>query len=79
MAQSGQYNYPRAMKRTDPAAAFFTLSAFMESSMKAAHILSQKYAPYSKWLFRSTEALPKFDELAIAVRNIAEGKISPKI
>lgn len=74
MAQSGQYNYPRAMKRTDPAAAFFALSAFMESSMKAAHILSQKYAPYSKWLFRSTEALPKFDELAIAVRNIAEGK-----
>ena len=74
MAQSGQYNYPRAMKRTDPAAAFFALSAFMESSMKAAHILSPKYAPYSKWLFRSTEALPKFDELAIAVRNIAEGK-----
>lgn len=33
-----------------------------------------KYAPYSKWLFRSTVALPKFDELAIAVRNIAEGK-----
>ena len=74
MAQSGQYNYPRAMKRNDPAAAFFALSAFMESSMKAAHILSKKYAPYSKWLFRSTEALPKFSELAIAVRNIAEGR-----
>ena len=74
MAQSGQYNYPRAMKRNDPAAAFFALSAFMESSMKAAHILSKKYAPYSKWLFRSMETLPKFSELAIAVRNIAEGK-----
>lgn len=74
MAQSGQYNYPRAMKRNDPAAAFFALSAFMESSMKAAHILSKKYAPYSKWLFRSTDALPKFGELAIAVRNIAEGR-----
>lgn len=74
MAQSGQYNYPRAVKRNDPAAAFFALSAFMESSMKAAHILSGKYAPYSKWLFRSTEALYGFGKLANAVRELAEGR-----
>lgn len=74
MAQSGQYNYPRAVKRNDMTAAHFALSAFMESSMKAAHILSKKYAPYSKWLFRSTKELARFGGLACDIENIASGK-----
>ncbi len=74
MAQSGQYNYPRAIKRGDKAAAHFALSAFMESAMKAAHILSRKYAPYSKWLLRSTAEMPRFDGLAREIENTASGK-----
>lgn len=73
-AQSGQYNYPRAVKRGDTVAAHFALSDFMESAMKAAHILSKKYAPYSKWLFRSTRELPHFSELSREAEKISEGK-----
>lgn len=71
--QSGQYNYPRAVKRGDNAAAFVALSDFMQSAARAAHILCKKFAPYSKWLFRSTEQLPRLGEIAGMIRDISSG------
>lgn len=72
--QSGQYNYPRAVKRGDSAAAFTALSDFMQSAARAAHILCKKFAPYSKWLFRSTEQLPRLGNISGMIRNISVGK-----
>ena len=71
--QSGQYNYPRAVRRSDTVTAFVALSDFMQSAARAAHILCGKYAPYSKWLFRSAEQLPRMREIADIITDIAKG------
>lgn len=71
--QSGQYNYPRALQRGDNAAAFVALSDFMQSAARAAHILCKKYAPYSKWLFKSAGQLPRLGEIADMISDISKG------
>ncbi|MCI7768325.1 MAG: DUF4125 family protein [Oscillospiraceae bacterium] len=72
--QSGQYNYNRAVMRGDSGAAFVALSDFMQSSARAAHILCGRYAPYSKWLFKSAALLPRLGNISDIIRDISEGK-----
>lgn len=57
MAQTGQYNYPRAVKRGRYTEAVLILSRFAESAMNAFHLLKGVYAPYYKWLPESTRRL----------------------
>lgn len=71
--QSGQYNYTRAVRRGDNAAAFVALSDFMQSAARAAHILCKKYAPYSKWLFKSAGQLPRLGEISDIITDISKG------
>ncbi|MGN0642778.1 MAG: DUF4125 family protein [Huintestinicola sp.] len=74
MAQSGQYNYPRCLKRKDTVTAGLYLSEFMQSTMRAAHILCGRYAPYTKWLFRSTQELPQLSSVTKKISLLTEGK-----
>ncbi|MBR4400380.1 MAG: DUF4037 domain-containing protein [Synergistes sp.] len=67
MAQAGQYNYPRCVKRGDMSAAAFALSRFAEAALEAFHLINERYAPYYKWLFRSAERLPVLREAVSAV------------
>ena len=62
MAQSGQYNYPRALRRGDEGAAFLSLSEFVKAAISMAHLLSRVYTPYYKWMFRSFRELPLFEK-----------------
>ena len=48
-AQSGQYNYARAMKRGDRIAAELALAEFVRESMQLVYLLNRRYAPYDKW------------------------------
>lgn len=57
MAQSGQYNYPRLLKREESAAAQLALFEFSQSSMKCFFLLNNKYMPYYKWQFRALREL----------------------
>lgn len=52
MARSGQYNYARAMRRHDPAAAGMALFDFIRSAMHMIYLCNHVYAPYDKWLYR---------------------------
>lgn len=70
MAQCGQYNYSRMRRRGDFAAAQLYLAEFCKSTMQAAHLCAGVYAPYEKWLLRSTEQLPSFDWLAAEIRTL---------
>lgn len=70
MAQSGQYNYIRMRKRGDFVSAQIYLSKFCVSSMRAAHLLNNVYAPYEKWLFRSTASLDGFKEYADKIKEL---------
>lgn len=70
MAQCGQYNFVRMRRRGEPAAAQLYLAEFCRNAMNAAHLLRGVYAPYEKWLLRSTAALEDFGEMAEQIRAL---------
>jgi len=67
MAQAGQYNYGRILKRGDSPSAMLALDEFVRAALSAIHLLNERYMPYYKWAFRSARMLPR---LADAVREL---------
>ena len=63
MAQSGQYNYERCVKRGENGAAFLTLSEFVKSAISVIYLLNNRYEPFYKWAFRGMRELPRLSEL----------------
>ncbi len=88
MAQAGQYNFPRLLKRKDFVAANFALNEFIEYFIYFIHLINKKYMPFYKWRFRSCidldifglyakEILPKliaveYDEKKVLIENICK-------
>ena len=54
MEQSGPYNCMRAFQRGDAVTARLYLDRFATASMRFLHLMANRYAPYMKWLYRST-------------------------
>ena len=52
MAQSGQYNYGRCMRRGDTVAAMLALDEFVRQAISMVYLLYRTYMPYYKWMFR---------------------------
>ena len=63
MAQAGQYNYPRILKRGDNGAAALAAAEFATKGLEVLFILNKKYAPYYKWIFRAARELEIAGEL----------------
>ncbi len=81
-AQSGQYNYPRCMKRDDHVAALMTLTEFIDHVQAICFLLAKRYRPYYKWAQRAMSELPgPAGELApmIASLTAAGGNCSRSI
>lgn len=57
MAQSGQYNYPRCIKRGETGAAQLAVTEFVNSALKVIFLLNKKYIPYYKWIFKALREL----------------------
>ncbi|MGN0583930.1 MAG: DUF4125 family protein, partial [Ruminococcus sp.] len=55
MAQSGQYNFNRMMKRGCIVTSEICFSEFVLASLRCCHLLEGRYYPYYKWLFKSTQ------------------------
>lgn len=55
MAQAGQYNLPRCVRRHDMVAANAARAEFITSLMVVMHLLSRVYMPFYKWSFRSLQ------------------------
>lgn len=53
MAQAGQYNLPRCVRRHDLVAANAARAEFITSLMAVTHLISRVYMPFYKWSFRS--------------------------
>lgn len=51
MAQSGQYNYSRCMRRQDEVAASLALHEFIDQTLSVIYLLNKKYKPYYKWSY----------------------------
>lgn len=74
MAQSGQYNYLRSMKRGDGCAAYFACGQFVKTALSAVYLLNEAYMPFYKWAFRGAEELTV---LKGAVKDLKELALLP--
>lgn len=63
MAQSGQYNYGRCIKRGETAAAQLAAAEFVNTALKVIFLLNKKYMPYYKWTFRALRELERLNGL----------------
>ncbi len=57
MAQSGQYNYKRCIKRGETGGAQLAITEFTNAALKVIFLLNKKYIPYYKWVFRALRDL----------------------
>lgn len=58
MAQAGQYNYGRCIRRSNFGAAYLACSEFVKAAISAVYLLNKRYMPFYKWMFRGMESLP---------------------
>lgn len=72
MAQSGQYNYARCMRRGESAAAALALGEFLRAAMSMLCLLNRTYAPYYKWMFRALEGLPRAGAVRPLLKELSE-------
>lgn len=63
VAQAGQYNYARAMKRGERIAAEMALTEFVKESMHLVYLLNRTYAPFYKWMHRGMQNLSTCSEI----------------
>ncbi|MBQ5782615.1 MAG: DUF4037 domain-containing protein [Oscillospiraceae bacterium] len=57
MAQAGQYNYGRCMRRGDFVAADIAKNEFVKNTLSMLYLLNRTYAPYYKWQFHGLKKL----------------------
>lgn len=75
MAQSGQYNYERCLRRGDVVAARLALGEFLRAAISLAHLLCRRYMPFYKWAFRRMEELPLPGALTVRLKELAAAEI----
>ncbi|MDR2502033.1 MAG: DUF4037 domain-containing protein [Oscillospiraceae bacterium] len=77
MAQTGQYNFARSMRRGDVMAARSALSLFSDSAITLAFLLNKTYRPYYKWRARALRSLPLLSpEIAGDLLLLSDSSIS---
>lgn len=63
MAQTGQYNYARAMKRRESVAAMLALAEFTKNAISMVYLLNRRYMPFYKWMHHGMKELPLLSEI----------------
>jgi hypothetical protein len=71
MAQSGQYNYNRCLRRGDRSAAFLACAEFVKSALSAIYLLNRRFMPFYKWSFRGTAELSHLTGTVEALRALS--------
>ena len=72
MAQAGQYNYGRCIKRKEFVAASCALSEFVKATMSAVYLINKKYMPFYKWAHRGMRDLPLLNDIFYRLGRIVE-------
>ena len=57
IAQSGQYNYVRSIKRCEYVSAQMALAEFTDSATSMIYLMNKKYKPFYKWAHRGLRSL----------------------
>lgn len=72
MAQAGQYNFPRSLRRDDGAAAMLAVARFAEAALSFVFLINRKYMPFYKWAPLICRSLPLLGtELSALLRELA--------
>jgi len=58
IAQAGQYNYPRCVKREEYVAAQWAETKFITDTISLIFLLNKQYRPFYKWMHRAMKSLP---------------------
>jgi len=58
LAQYGQYNYERSLKRGESFAAAYSEVRFCADAISLVFLLNKRYAPFYKWMHRASKDLP---------------------
>jgi hypothetical protein len=58
MAQSGQYNYTRCIRRGEYVAARLAEAQFINNTISMVFLLNKQYKPFYKWMHRAMKGLP---------------------
>lgn len=58
IAQTGQYNYARSIRRDEAFSASYSMVRFCNDAMLLVFLLNRRYAPFYKWLHRAVGELP---------------------
>lgn len=79
MAQTGQVNFSRMMKRNDLLSAHLCINEFVNYTINCVYILNDKYTPYYKWQFRGMKELEILPEISGILGEIMELDIKSPI
>ncbi len=79
MAQSGQYNYARCMRRGETVAAYMALSEFVKNTISMVYLLNKKYTPYYKWMHHGMKKLPILHEVSDLLQILCEQDNQKKV
>lgn len=71
IAQSGQYNYSRCVRRGETGAEFLCLGEFIRNVILIIFLLNRQYAPFYKWMYRGLESLPILSQLKKQLTELA--------
>ncbi len=72
MAQAGQYNLPRALRRGETVCAMLCVSRFVEAALGMLFLLNRRYMPFYKWAWHIGRSLPYMgSEVADTLKTIA--------
>lgn len=71
MAQSGQYNYNRCIKRGDVVAARLAVDEFLRATIRVMHLINRKYTPFYKWSYQHMNLLVLPPELPPLLKQLA--------
>ena len=58
MAQAGQYNLPRSLKRNDSVAVMLATARFAEAALSFVFLCNRRYMPFYKWAGKLAATLP---------------------
>ncbi|MGI5976813.1 MAG: DUF4037 domain-containing protein [Candidatus Limivicinus sp.] len=73
MAQSGQYNYSRCLKRGEQGAAMLAADEFVRAAAQMIFLLNRRHMPYYKWLFRALGELEILGDMREALEFLLTG------
>ena len=67
MAQTGQYNLPRSLKRGETVAAMLAAARFSEAVLSMVFLLNRRFMPFYKWAGRVAQDLPLLGQETVNV------------